>query len=70
MQPLLRRLDVAAENLNPILIVIVIGLAILDFSVFAARELRNVPLRHVSATSDDAPARPLGFGAAIGLPQR
>jgi hypothetical protein len=70
MQPLLRRLDAAAENLNPFLIVIVIGLAILDLSVFAALELRNLPLWHVSATSDDAPPKPLTLGEAIGLPGR
>ncbi len=69
-QPLLRRLDDAAEHLNPILIVIVIGLAILNFSVFAALELRNLPLRHVPVTSDDAPPSTPALGTAIGLPQR
>jgi hypothetical protein len=65
--PLLRRLDRVAEDMNSVLIAIVIGLAILDFSVFGALELRNLPLRHASG---DAPTRPLTLGEAIGLPQR
>ncbi|HXP06438.1 MAG TPA: hypothetical protein VN808_20155 [Stellaceae bacterium] len=66
-QPFLRRLERVAEELNPVLIVIVIGLALLDFSVFAALELRNLPLRQVSG---DGQVRPLTLGEAIGLPQR
>jgi hypothetical protein len=38
-RPLLRRLDRATENLNPILIVLSVGLAILYCSVFAALHL-------------------------------
>ena len=70
MQLVLRRLDRVAENLNPVLIVIVIGLAILDFSVFAALELRQLPLRQISDTSDSVPTGPLTLGDAIGLPRR
>jgi len=39
----LSRLDRSAENLNPILLLVVIGLAILDLSVFAALELSRLP---------------------------
>ena len=70
IQPFLRRLEDAAENLNPILIVIIIGLGILNFSVFAALELRNLPLRPISAAADDAPATPIAFGPAMGLRHR
>jgi hypothetical protein len=40
---ILRQLDRAAESLNPILLVIVIGLVILDLSVFTALELPRLP---------------------------
>jgi len=65
MQPLLRRLDVAAENLNPILIVIIIGLSILDFSAFAALEVRHLTL-HLSGSGL---MQPPSLGQAIGMPQ-
>ncbi len=64
-QPLLRRLDDAAEHLNPFLLLIIIGLGILNFAVFAALELRNLPLRVT-----DAHAAPFTLGQAIGRPQR
>lgn len=65
VQPLLRRLDDAAENLNPVLLLIIIGLVILNFSVFAALELRQLPLRVT-----DAHATPFTLGQAVGQPQR
>lgn len=40
---LLRRLDRAAENLNPILLIIVVGLVILNLSIFVALELSRLP---------------------------
>jgi hypothetical protein len=40
---ILRRLDRAAESLNPILLVMIMGLVILDLSVFAALELSRLP---------------------------
>ena len=67
LRPFLRRLDRVAEDSNPVLIIIIIGLAILNCSVFAALELRNLPLRH---DSGDAPTRPLTLGEAIGLSRR
>jgi hypothetical protein len=67
---MLRRLERAAENLNPILIIIVIGLVIMDLSVFAALELRQLPLWHISAASGNPPAKPLTFTEVIGLPRR
>jgi hypothetical protein len=70
MPPLLRRLDRIAEDINPVLIALIIGLAILDLSVFAALELRNLPLRQISDTSDAVPPKPLTLGEAIGLPRR
>ncbi|HEV2189076.1 MAG TPA: hypothetical protein VGR70_17835 [Stellaceae bacterium] len=66
----LRRLDRMAENLNPVLIAIIIGLTILDVSVFAALELRKLPLRQISDTSDAVSTGPLTLGDAIGLPRR
>jgi hypothetical protein len=42
-EPLMRRLERAAGDLNPVLIVIIMGLAILNFSVFAALRLAPVP---------------------------
>ena len=69
MQLVLRRLDRVAENLNPVLIAIIIGLTILDLSVFAALELRQLPLRRISDTSDAVPTGPLTLGQAIGLPR-
>jgi len=38
-EPLMRRLERVARDLNPILLVIIIGLAVLDFSVFTALRL-------------------------------
>lgn len=70
MQLFLHRLDRAAENLNSFLIVIVIGLTILYLSVFAALELRQLPLRQIPDTSDAVSTGPLTLGDAIGLPRR
>jgi hypothetical protein len=39
----LNRLDRSAENLNPVLLIVVIGLVILDLSVFAALALSRLP---------------------------
>jgi hypothetical protein len=41
----LQRIERAADALNPFLVVIVIGLAMLDISVFAALEWPRLPLR-------------------------
>ena len=54
------------ENLNPILIVIIIGLSILDFSAFAALEVRHLTL-HLSGSGL---MQPPSLGQAIGMPQR
>jgi len=43
-EPLMRRLDRAARDLNAILLIVIAGLAILNLSVFAA--LRLAPLPH------------------------
>jgi hypothetical protein len=40
-QPLINRLDAAAQDLNAILLVLAIGLAVLDFTCFFAFEVRN-----------------------------
>jgi hypothetical protein len=40
-RPLLARLDAAARDLNAILLVLAIGLAVLDFTCFFALEVRN-----------------------------
>jgi hypothetical protein len=40
-RPLLQRLDAAVEDLNAMLRVLAIGLAILDFTCFFALEVRN-----------------------------
>jgi multisubunit Na+/H+ antiporter MnhC subunit len=45
LPPFLERLDRIAKELNPLLTVIVIGLAILTFSVFIALQLSRLPLR-------------------------
>ena len=39
---MLQRIERAADHLNPFLMVIVIGLAILDASIFAALELHQL----------------------------
>ena len=44
IEPLMRRLERAAQDLNPILLIIVLGLAVLNFSVYAA--LCLAPLSH------------------------
>jgi hypothetical protein len=45
LEPIRDRLERAAGDINPFLIVIVIGLAILVLSVFMALELPRLPLR-------------------------
>jgi hypothetical protein len=42
---MLQRIEQTADALNPFLLVIVIGLAILDVSVFAALELHRLSVR-------------------------
>ena len=44
-EPILDRLDRVAENVNAYLILIIIGLALLDFTVFSALELPRLTLR-------------------------
>ena len=53
--PLLDRLDAAARELNAILLVLAIGLAVLDFTCFFALEVRNampprLPSEAIAAT--------------------
>jgi len=52
----LRRLENAAERLNPILLLIVIGLVILDLSVFAAIELSRLRPSHAAMSRPAIPA--------------
>jgi uncharacterized protein (DUF983 family) len=58
--PLTRRLERAADDLNPILVIIVIGLAVLNFSVFTA--LRLAPPSYHSMMRE--PASPAVLSAA------
>ena len=55
-QPLLARLDAAAQDLNVMLLVLAIGLAILDFTCFFALEMRKAMPPHLSAASVSTPA--------------
>ena len=50
-RPLMNRLDEAARDLNAVLLVLAIGLAVLDFTCFFAFEIRNAlpPVRRVDA---------------------
>jgi hypothetical protein len=67
--PFLHRLERASKDLNPILIVIIIGLTILNLSVFAALRLSRLQLRPVRIGQTAEPARPLAEIAILGLPQ-
>jgi hypothetical protein len=51
-EPLMRRLERASADLNPILVVIIAGLAILNFSVYAALQLAPLPHRAWSCRRD------------------
>jgi hypothetical protein len=44
-EPLLRRLEQAAEKMNPFLILLVAGLAVLNFSVYMALQLPRPPVK-------------------------
>jgi hypothetical protein len=44
LRDMLQRVERAADVLNPFLVVIVIGLAVLDASVFAALEWPRLPV--------------------------
>ena len=66
---ILHRFERSSEDLNPILLLIVIGLAILDFSVFAALELSRLPLRPARASQIERDAPPLAQSAIVRLPQ-
>jgi hypothetical protein len=56
-RPLLARLDAAAQDLNAMLLVLAIGLAILDFTCFFALEVRNaLPPRMPPETDVATPA--------------
>lgn len=56
-RPLIARLDAAAQDLNAVLLVLAIGLAVLDFTCFFAFEVRNaMPPRIPPATSVENPA--------------
>ena len=54
--PLLDRLDAAARDLNAVLLVLAIGLAVLDFTCFFALEVRNaIPPRLSTETIAGTP---------------
>ena len=63
------RLDRVAKQLNPILIVIALGLAVLNVSVFAALRLSRLHLRpaRIGQVLDQHP--PVSQTATWGLPQ-
>ena len=44
-EPFLRRLEQAAEKMNPFLIVLVAGLAVLNFSVYISLQLPRLPVK-------------------------
>jgi hypothetical protein len=44
-EPLLRRLEQAAEKMNPFLILLVVGLAMLNFSVYISLQLPQLPVK-------------------------
>jgi hypothetical protein len=44
-EPLLRRLEQAAEKMNPFLILLAMGLAILNFSVYMSLQLPRPPVK-------------------------
>ena len=61
--PLLDRLDAAARDLNAVLLVLAIGLAVLDFTCFFALEVRNaipprLPTEAIAATPATAAIPP------------
>jgi hypothetical protein len=45
LRDVLQRIESAADALNPFLVVIVVGLSLLDISVFAAFEWPRLPVR-------------------------
>jgi len=62
-RPLLDRLDAAARDLNAILLVLAIGLAVLDFTCFFALEVANampprLPADAIAATPATAAIPP------------
>jgi hypothetical protein len=44
-EPFLRRLEQAAEKMNPFLILLAAGLAVLNFSVYMALQLPRLPVK-------------------------
>jgi hypothetical protein len=44
-EPLFRRLEQAAEKMNPFLILLIAGLAVLNFSVYMALQLPRLPVK-------------------------
>jgi hypothetical protein len=64
-EPLMRRLDRAAGEVNPFLIVLVIGLAILDLTCFVALQVSELPATQTNpGTSISASPTVRGLGAA------
>jgi len=66
-QRLVNRLDAATRDLNAVLLVLAIGLAVLDLTCFLAVEIRSAlpPTRTGSAAlAEPRPATPLGNAAA------
>ena len=68
-EPILERLDRVAQQLNPLLIVIVIGLAILNISCYAALEIGRLHAQRLGVAEHAAPAVALYQSAVTGLPQ-
>jgi hypothetical protein len=54
-QPMLRRLERAAGDINPFLVVIAIGLLILYLSCLLALQLAHLPLRRASVIETAMP---------------
>jgi hypothetical protein len=67
-EPILRRLEHAAETINPFLIMIVLGLGVVDTSCYVALEIGRLQTRSHGLSQIAVPGPTFGQIAASGLP--
>jgi hypothetical protein len=66
--PLIRRLDRAAERINPLLIILMVGLVILIAIRVSTMGLANLPITRVDPSCLTSPGSAIGGAGAVNRP--
>jgi hypothetical protein len=67
-EPLIRRLDRVADEINPFLVILMVGLVILIAVRVATMGLANLPITRVDPSCLSSPASAIGGDGAVNRP--